>query len=231
MPKTLTAEPDTSQQDETKRQRKKQAKQEAKIMLKVEQAKKGLKKAQKKLTRAQANLDKSQAQLQKLEEQLQQIHASEEPQAQASQTQEVIDEVYQEPLLVAASSTPPQADTEAIEAFHTASITDDDTVSDHETDLMQETDQPAEQVINAQAEVDAASYPSDEQTTPSPEAIAETDTTSPANTAANGNSTLSPDEVQSLVEHGNEEPELSNNPNASSAEKPEAEAQESNQGE
>jgi hypothetical protein len=198
MPKTLTAEPETSQKDESKKQRKKQAKKEAKIMLKVEQAKKGLEKAQKKLTRAQSNLDESQTHLHELEEQLQQIRTSREPQSQASQTppgdaaetqpegtqvQEVSDEVYQEPLLVAAS-TPPQADTEATDIS-----TDSAPIS---TSSDEQPLTPAE---------------SDEQTTPAPAAVAETDTTSPQDTATNGSSILSPDEAQSLVEHGNVETE------------------------
>ncbi len=229
MAKTVTAEPDTSPQHETRQQRKKQAKKEAKIMLKVEQAKKDVGKAQKKLTRAQSNLDESQAHLHELEEQLQQIRTSGNLQGQASQTasgdspdvqpeasqtQEVIDEIYQEPLLVSAS-TSPQTDTEAVEAFHTASIAPaegrNDIVSNHETARTQE---------------DISSYPSDEQNTPASEAIAETDTTSPEDTTANEARTLSPDEAQSLVEHGNEEPELSNNPNASSLEEQKSDPEE-----
>ncbi len=118
MPKTVTTEPNTLDPNSTKRQRKKQAKQEAKVMLKIGQAKKNVKKAQKKFTRAQSYLDENQTHLQGLEEKLQQIRTTGEPQAlvsqtspdassetqpEAAQTPAVIDEVYQEPELVADS--------------------------------------------------------------------------------------------------------------------------------
>ena len=228
MAKTLTVEPGTLQQDETKKQRKKQAKQEAKAMLKVELAKKDVGKAQKKLTRAQSNLDESLTHLHKLEERLQQIRTPAEVQPEATQapsevpeevqpetvqtlegfeevqpetvqTSEVSDEAYQEPLLIS-DSTPPQTDAEA---EHVETTTDSAPVSSF-----------FEEQPLTQAELDVASYPSDEHDAPSPEAIMETDTTAPENTAANGNGTFSPDEAHTLVEHSNEEPELSNNPNA-----------------
>jgi len=124
MAKTATMEPEVLQKDETKQQRKKQARQEAKTMLKIEQAKKGVKKAQKKVTRAQANFDESQAHLHNLEEKLQQIRSPQEPQAEETstfqtsmdelpelqpedfKTQEVSSEAYQEPLLL--ENTPPE---------------------------------------------------------------------------------------------------------------------------
>jgi hypothetical protein len=168
MSKTVTAEPAASQANGTKRQRKKQAKQEAKVMLKIEQAKKGLKKAQKKFISAQVNLDENQAHLHGLEEKLQQIRTTGEPQSQApqtlaaassetqpeaAQTQEVIDAVYQEPLLVSAAPAP-EADTAAIEAFHNASIVPaegrDDVASAQDTAQTQEAEQSAQQVIDAQ---------------------------------------------------------------------------------
>jgi hypothetical protein len=190
MAKTITTEPDVSQKDETRRQRKKQARQEAKTMLKIERAKKDVKKAQKKVTRAQANVDESQTHLHNLEEKLQQIRSPQEPQAEevpTSQTspgelpelqpedfkiQEVSSEAYQEPLLL------------------------DNTPSEDLT----------------QSESNVSADPPDELTTPSPETIVETDTTSPEDTR---DTTSSPDEDQSIIEHGNEEPELSNNHNAS----------------
>src|SRR5579883_1724690 len=61
----------TTVQDEARKQRKKQAKQEAKLMLKVEQA-------EKKLTKAQANLEASNAQVQMLENKLTQLRSSQQ---------------------------------------------------------------------------------------------------------------------------------------------------------
>lgn len=66
----------TTVQDEARKQRKKQAKQEAKLMLKVEQARKDVQKAEKKLTKAQANLEASNAQAQMLENKLEQLRSS-----------------------------------------------------------------------------------------------------------------------------------------------------------
>jgi hypothetical protein len=161
MPKTITAETTTSQTNGTKRQRKKQARQEAKVMLKIEQAKKGVKKAQKMFTHAQVILDENQAHLHNLQEKLQKIRITEEPQSQASQTspaisseaqpetlqeQDVIDAVYQEPLLV---SETPEADTAAIEAFHNAATAPaegrDDVPPAQDTDQTQEAEQSAAQ--------------------------------------------------------------------------------------
>ena len=181
MPKTATAEPETPQKDQIRQQRKKQAKQEAKLMLKIEQAKKGLKKAEKKLTRAQSSLDENQTHLHKLEEKLQQIRTPEGPQAPDAQTPsevssevqpEVSDGVYQEPLLASETSTP---ETDTAIASKEGS---DNIPSDQELPL-------------TQAESDVTSYPSHAQDTPSPEAVAETDTTTP-------------EEDQSLVEQDDE---------------------------
>ena len=190
MAKTATTEPDVSQKDEARRQRKKQAKQEAKTMLKIERAKKDVKKAQKKVARAQSNFDESQAYLHNLEEKLQQIRSPQEAQTEEAplsqnssvelpelqpedfKTQEVSSEAYQEPLLL------------------------DNT--------------PAENLAHNESNVSAE--PSEELMTPSSETISGTDTTSPEETS---DTPPSPDEYQSLAEHGNEEPELSNNHNAS----------------
>jgi hypothetical protein len=192
MAKTATTEPDVSQKDEARRQRKKQAKQEARTMLKIERAKKDVKKAQKKVARAQSNFDESQTHLHDLEEKLQQIRSPQENQAEEAptsqttpgelpelqpedfKTQEVSSEVYQEPLLL--DNTPPE-------------------------------EQPP-----TQNESNVSADAPDELTTPAPETVAETDTTSPEDTS---DAPSSPDEYQSLIEHGNEEPELSNNHNAS----------------
>ena len=61
---------------EGKKQRKKLAKQEAKLMLKVEQARKGVQKAQGKATKAQTRLDDSQKRLQTVEEKLNALRTS-----------------------------------------------------------------------------------------------------------------------------------------------------------
>lgn len=68
----------TDIQDETRKQRKKQAKQEAKLMLRLEQARKDVQKAEKKLTKAQANLEASNAHVRTLENKLTQLRSSEE---------------------------------------------------------------------------------------------------------------------------------------------------------
>jgi hypothetical protein len=156
MAKTVTIEPEVLQKDETKQQRKKQARKEARTMLKIEQAKKDLKKAQKKVTRAQSNVDESQAHLHNLEEKLQQIRSPQEAEAPTPptssdelpelqpedfKTQEASDEAYQEPLIL--DTTPPEK-------------------------------QPL-----TEGDADVSTDSPDELTTPSAEAITETDTTSP----------------------------------------------------
>jgi len=105
-----------------------------------------------------------------------------ETQPEVVQTQEATDEVYQEPLLVGTSTT------------------------DSTTNSVPASTSPDEQPLT-QTGSDVSSYSSDEQATPAPAAVADTDTTTPENTVTNGNSILSPDEVQSLVKHGNEEQE------------------------
>lgn len=68
----------TTVEDEARKQRKKQARQEAKLMLRVEQARKDVQKAEKKLTKAQANLEASNAQVQTLENKLTQLRSSQD---------------------------------------------------------------------------------------------------------------------------------------------------------
>ena len=77
MAKTSTANA-ALPQNETTKQRKKQAKREAKIMLKVEQAKKDMQRAEKKVTKAQANLESSHAYLRSLEEKLVNVRTSQQ---------------------------------------------------------------------------------------------------------------------------------------------------------
>jgi hypothetical protein len=266
MAKTVTAETDTSQKNEARRQRKKQARREAKIMLKIERGKKAVQKAQKKLTQAQSNFDEEQTHLHDLEAKLEQIRTTQEPQDTSSeeqqdqaptsqtlsedlpelkpedfQTQEAVDEAYQEPLLMPPASTPPQADAEVIEAFHIESIAPaegrDDIASEAETDQTQESEQSDAQAVDAQtdttspeeqsstqAEADAPVYLFYEESA-SPEEITETDTTTPEDTTTEDDSTLEQEETQSLIDHGNEEPELSNNPLAATSEKDKAPAE------
>ena len=175
MAKTVTAKAHPSQKDAARQQRKKQARREAKIMLKIERAKKDLQKAQKKLTQSRSNLETHQTHLSDLEAKLKQLRTpqdaqtGEQLQILAPQTssgevpelkpedfhiQEAADEAYQEPLLMPAASTSPQADLEAIEAFHTVSITSvespDDVASQQETVQTQEEEQAAQQVLDAQ---------------------------------------------------------------------------------
>ncbi len=81
MAKTLT--PDTKQQNASKR--KKQAKQEAKAMLKVEQAKKGVQKAERKAAKAQTKLEERRTNLRELEQRLEQARAPQQPETPTSQ--------------------------------------------------------------------------------------------------------------------------------------------------
>jgi len=73
MVKTLNNQTVTSSPNGTKKQRKKQARQEAKAMLKLEQAKKNEQKAAKKATKAQAQLEAYRMQIHKIEARLAEI--------------------------------------------------------------------------------------------------------------------------------------------------------------
>lgn len=79
----------TTPQDEARKQRKKQARQEAKLMLKLEQSRKGVQKAERKLTKAQSNLETSNAQLHTLENKLTQMRSSNQEARNGSSQQEV----------------------------------------------------------------------------------------------------------------------------------------------
>ncbi len=70
---------------ETKRQRKKQAKREAKTMLKLEQARQDVQIAEQKVARAQVRLEASRTHLRNLEERVAQMHTS---QAEAQNEQQ-----------------------------------------------------------------------------------------------------------------------------------------------
>jgi hypothetical protein len=73
MVKTLNNQTVTSSPNGTKKQRKKQAKQEAKAMLKLEQAKKNEQKAAQKVTKAQAQLEAYRMQVHQIEARLAEI--------------------------------------------------------------------------------------------------------------------------------------------------------------
>src|SRR2546430_14244080 len=76
MVKTLNNETVTSSPNGTKKQRKKQARQEAKAMLKLERAKKNEQKAAQKATNAQAQLEAYRMQIHKIEARLAEIRAA-----------------------------------------------------------------------------------------------------------------------------------------------------------
>ena len=80
MAKTMNAVDTTpSSPDGTKKQRKKQAKREAKTMLKLEQSRKDVEKAEQKVARAQAQLEASRTRLRNLEAEIEKIQTSQEP--------------------------------------------------------------------------------------------------------------------------------------------------------
>src|SRR5438067_13012578 len=76
MVKTLNNQMVTSSPNGTKKQRKKQARQEAKAMLKLEQAKKNEQKAVKKVNKAQEQLDARRTQIHKIEARLAEMRSS-----------------------------------------------------------------------------------------------------------------------------------------------------------
>src|SRR5436309_1308602 len=77
MAKTMNAVDTTpSSPDGTKKQRKKQAKREAKTMLRLEQSRKDVQKAEQKVARAQAQLESSRTRLHDLEVEVEQMHTS-----------------------------------------------------------------------------------------------------------------------------------------------------------
>lgn len=80
MAKTHTDEPAAASKQEAKAQRKKQARREARLMLKVEQARQSQQKAERKLARAQSVLERRKARVQKFEEKLAQARSAREAQ-------------------------------------------------------------------------------------------------------------------------------------------------------
>ncbi len=162
MAKTQTAQPNTTQQKTDRQGRKKQAKREAKLMLKIEQAKKDVQKAEQRVARAQATLEGSRTQLRDLEQKLNEARASEQPETQTIQERQTRSPEVQHARNNGASSQEqlstapgtPQADTAAMEAFHIASISPsegrDDIGTAQNTAQTEAEDQSAQQVINAE---------------------------------------------------------------------------------
>lgn len=89
-----------STQNDEKQKRKEQAKQEAKLMLKAEQAKKDIQKAEQKLAKAQTRLEEARTQQQKLEQKLAELRT---PQ-QAKATHNGVSAVSDEPLTTLAQA-------------------------------------------------------------------------------------------------------------------------------
>lgn len=88
MVKTVSKKEATTSPDGTKKQRKKQAKQEAKTMLKLEQAKKNEQKAEKKITKMQEKLETIRMQIHKFEIKLSEIRSPhQEPAAEVAEAQ------------------------------------------------------------------------------------------------------------------------------------------------
>ena len=88
MVQTVGKKEATSSPDGTKKQRKKQAKQEAKTMLKLEQAKKNEQKAEKKITKMQERLETFRMRIHKFEAKLNEIRSPHyEPTAEAAEVQ------------------------------------------------------------------------------------------------------------------------------------------------
>jgi hypothetical protein len=156
MAKPLTS--DTNQQNAGKR--KKRAKQEAKAMLKVEQAKKDVQRAEQRVAKAQTRLEESRTRLHELEQNLNQTRAPQQPEAQIPQelqiqplqTQNVQNNGKKQ---MPTASSAPVADTDAIAAFHAASISPsegrDDLATDQITAQTKGEEQSAQQVVNAEA--------------------------------------------------------------------------------
>src|ERR1700730_3607171 len=87
MAKTMSREVTSSSPNGSKKERKKLARQEAKTMLKLAQAKKDEQKAEKKLAKAQAQLEASRTHIHTIEGKLVEMrNANDQPEAEASDT-------------------------------------------------------------------------------------------------------------------------------------------------
>lgn len=119
MAKTLSNEAATSSPNGTKKQRKKQARQEAKAMLKLEQAKKNEQKAAKKTTKAQAQLEAYRMRIHKIEARLVEIRNPhhDEP-ARDTQNASSHDQEHQPAIAEALSSTSEQETSQGTSENH-----------------------------------------------------------------------------------------------------------------
>jgi uncharacterized membrane protein len=93
MVKTVSKKETTTSPDGTKKQRKKQARQEAKTMLKLERAQKNEQKAEKKITKMQEELETYRMQVHKFEAKLSEIRSPQQgPAAEVAEAQPDADE-------------------------------------------------------------------------------------------------------------------------------------------
>ncbi|HLZ63289.1 MAG TPA: hypothetical protein VKR06_40670 [Ktedonosporobacter sp.] len=106
MSHTLTDKGNQPSQDDTKKKRNKQAKREAKMMLKVEQIRQDVQKAEKKVAKAQSQLEDYQAQLQDLETKLVQMRAQTSQSVTAAASDQLEDSGTQEVQAEQEASTP-----------------------------------------------------------------------------------------------------------------------------
>jgi len=87
MAKTRTQE-NVDIQDETKKQRKKQAKEEARLMLKLEQAKRGVQKAEQKAAKVRSKLEVNEKFVQEVEQKLAQLRETQPETVETNGTQQ-----------------------------------------------------------------------------------------------------------------------------------------------
>lgn len=120
MAKTMIQEKNATSQD-AKKQRKKQARQEAKLMLKVEEAKKAMQKAEAKVAKAQTNLHGRNTELHKLEDQLSHLRSGQQEPAVAQA----------EPALQDVSSPQAEQDKQSNQngSYSVTSVNDDPSVN------------------------------------------------------------------------------------------------------
>lgn len=172
MAKTQTAKPNATQQKTDRQGRKKQAKREAKLMLKIEQAKKDVQKAEQKVARAQTNLEGSRTQLRDLEQKLNEARASEQPETQTIQERQTRSPEAQHAQNNGTSSQDISVNGEKIQATEYSSTNEDQPLT--------------------QAESDTTSSPLSE----SPAVIAQTDAPAPDDIALSEGNTPADDQAQ-----------------------------------
>jgi len=172
MAKTQTAKPNATQQKTDRQGRKKQAKREAKLMLKIEQAKKDVQKAEQKVARAQTNLEESRTQLRDLEQKLNEARASEQPETQTTQELQTRSPEAQHAQNNGTSSEDISVNGEKIQATGYSSTNEDQPLT--------------------QAESDTTSSPSSEV----PDVIAQTDEPAPDDIALSEGNTPADDQAQ-----------------------------------